>query len=385
MIKVAVICEFNPFHNGHKLLFERIRERFEPEPVCIVCIMSGNFVQRGTLAVMSKYKRAEMAADCGADLVLELPFPWSASYAQSFARAGVSIAEDLGNIDYLAFGSESSDEDYITDCAEKLSGEAFETELAKLLSDYKNTSKSYAEVRSETFERMYGIELSRKPNDILALEYISAINFLKSDIKPLFIKRFKDFSATESRKYIFTFDNENLEKCIPEEIFEKTLKAPKFSQNISDTAGILFLAYAEPEKLAQAPEMSFDLSSRLINAAKSGKFKTLSELFGAVATKKYTDARIRRAFNFAFLGVTKEDIAEMPQYTTVLASGKEGRNALREFSKTAKINVIATKSAHNKFSELSEKQYHIMEKSDLAYSFQGEITKNEGIKPYIRD
>lgn len=385
MIKVAVICEFNPFHNGHKLLFERIREHFVPEPVCIVCIMSGNFVQRGTLAVMSKYKRAEMAADCGADLVLELPFPWSASYAQSFARAGVSIAEDLGDIDYLAFGSESCDENYIIDCAEKLSGEAFETKLAKSLADYKNTSKSYAEVRSETFERMYGIELSRKPNDILALEYISAINFFKSDIKPLFIKRFKDFSATESRKYIFDLDSDSLEKCIPEEIFEKTLKSPKFSPNISDTAGILFLAYAEPEKLAQAPEMSFDLASRLINAAKSGKFKTLSELFGAVSTKKYTDARIRRAFDFAFLGVTKEDIAEMPQYTTVLASSKEGRNALREFSKTARINVIATKSAHNKFSELSEKQYHIMERSDLAYSFQGEITENEGIKPYIKD
>jgi predicted nucleotidyltransferase len=96
MIKVAVICEFNPFHNGHKLLFERIRAHFTPKAVCIVCIMSGNFVQRGTLAVMSKYKRAEMATDCGADIVLELPFPWSASYAQSFARAGVSVAENLG-------------------------------------------------------------------------------------------------------------------------------------------------------------------------------------------------------------------------------------------------------------------------------------------------
>jgi hypothetical protein len=75
----------------------------------------------------------------------------------------------------------------------------------------------------------------------------------------------------------------------------------------------------------------------------------------------------------------------MPEYTVVLASGSEGRNALREFSKSAKINVIATKSAHNKFSQLSEKQYRIMEKSDLAYSFQGEITENEGIKPYIKD
>jgi predicted nucleotidyltransferase len=334
---------------------------------------------------MSKYKRAEMATDCGADIVLELPFPWSASYAQSFARAGVSVAENLGSIDYLAFGSESSDENYITDCAEKLSSSEFENELSKSLSDYKNTSRSYAELRSETFEKMYGRELSRKPNDILALEYISAIKFFKSDIKPLFIKRYKDFSATESRKHISSFDNESLEKCVPAEIFEKTVSAPKFSPNISDAAGILFLAYADPEKISNAPEMSFDLASRLVNAARSGKFKTLSSLFDAVATKKYTDARIRRAFNFAFLGVTKEDISSMPEYTVVLASSSEGRNALREFSKSAKINVIATKSAHNKFSDLTEKQYRIMEKADLAYSFQGEMTENEGIKPYIKD
>lgn len=385
MIKVAIICEFNPFHNGHKLLFNRIREHFAPEAVCIICIMSGNFVQRGTLAVMSKYNRAEMAVDSGADIVLELPFPWSASYAQSFARAGVSIAENLGNIDYLAFGSESFDENYIIDCAEKISSEEFENELSRSLSDYKNTLKSYAEVRSETFEKLYGAELSRKPNDILAIEYLLAIKFLKSNLKPLFIKRFKDFSATESRKYIFDLDNTSLEKCIPEEIFEKTVSAPKFTPNISDSAGILFLAYAEPEKLAEAPEMSFDLSSRLVNAAKSGKFKTLSDLFYSVATKKYTNARIRRALNFAFLGVKKEDIAFMPQYTVVLASNREGRNALRELSKTAKITLLATKSAHNKLSEFSEKQYHLLEKSDLAYSFQGEISENEGLKPYIKD
>ncbi len=385
MIKVAIICEFNPFHNGHKLLFDRIREHFATEAVCIICIMSGNFVQRGTLAVMSKYKRAELALDCGADIVLELPFPWSASYAQSFARAGVSVAENLGCVDYLAFGSESFDEKYIIDCAEKISSEEFENELAKAVSDNRNTSKAYAELRCEVFEKLYGVELSRRPNDILAIEYMLAIKFFNSNIRPLFIKRLKDFSATESRKYIFASDGEGLRKCIPEEIFEKTLAAPKFLPNIPDAAGILFLAYADAEKLSLSPEMSFDLASRLINAAKSGKFKTLSELFYAVATKKYTDARIRRAFNFAFLDVKREELACMPEYSLLLASSIEGRNVLRELSKKSEIAVLATKSAHNKLSELSEKQYQISEKADLAYSFCGEITENEGIKPYMKD
>ena len=347
--------------------------------------MSGNFVQRGTLAVMSKYKRAELALDCGADIVLELPFPWSASYAQSFARAGVSVADKLGGVDYLAFGSESSDEKYIIDCADKISSEEFENELAKAVSDSKNTSKAYAELRCEVFKRHYGTELSRMPNDILALEYISAIKLLKSDIKPLFIKRFKDFSATESRKHIFASDNAGLKECIPDEIFEKTLGAPKFSPSIPDAAGLIFLAYADAEKLARSPEMSFDLASRLINAARSGKIKTLSELFSAVATKKYTDARIRRAFNFAFLGVEREELLSMPEYSMLLASSAEGRNVLRELSKKAEISILATKSAHNKLSGVSEKQYRMSEKADIAYSFCGEACENDGIKPYMKD
>ena len=384
MIKVAIICEFNPFHNGHKLLFERVRENFAPDQVCIVCIMSGNFVQRGTLAVMSKYKRSEFAVDCGADIVIELPYPWSASYAQSFARAGVSIAENLGGIDYLAFGSESFDENYIIDCAEKITDETFEAELSIMLADNKNTAKSYAELRCEAFKKMYGRELSRRPNDILAIEYVSALKLLKSSIKPLFIKRYNDFSATESRKYISLGDDNSLKSFIPEEIYEKTLSVPKFSSLIPDEAGMLFLAYSDAEKLSESPEMSYDLASRLINAAKSGRYRRLADLLDAVATKKYTDARIRRALNFAFLGVNRSDLLCEPGYSMVLASSTEGRKVLREFAKSAKISLLSARSAHNKLSEIPAKQYEISEKADLAYGFCGKFTENEGIKPYIK-
>ena len=384
MIKVAIICEFNPFHNGHKLLFERVRENFAPEQVCIVCIMSGNFVQRGTLALISKYKRSEFAVDCGADIVIELPYPWSASYAQSFARAGVSIAENLGGIDYLAFGSESFDENYIVDCAAKITDETFEAELSRVLADNKNTSKSYAELRCEVFEKMYGRELSRRPNDILAIEYVSALKLLKSSIKPLFLKRYNDFSATESRKYISSDDKNSLKSFIPEEIYEKTLSAPKFSALLPDEACLLFLAYSDAEKLSESPEMSYDLASRLINASKSGRYRNLTDLLDAVATKKYTDARIRRALNFAFLGVKRSDLLCKPGYSLVLASSTDGRNVLREFAKSSKIPLLSAKSAHNKLSGIPAKQYEISEKADFAYSFCGEFTENEGIKPYIK-
>ncbi len=384
MIKVAVICEFNPFHNGHKLLFDRVRKHFVPEEVCIICIMSGNFVQRGTLATMSKYKRAELATDAGADIVIELPFPWSASYAQSFARAGVFLANSLGGVDCLAFGSESFDESYILDCAEKITSDEFEAALAKLVNENKNTATSYASIRAEAFKELYSSELPIKPNDILALEYIAAIKKFDSKIKPLFIKRDKYFSATESRKYILSDREDRLKNMIPEEIYDKTVSSPKFSQYLPDAALILFVASANAEELSEAPEMSFDLASRLVNAAKSGKFKTVKELLDAVATKKYTDARIRRAMNFAYLGVKREDLAQMPQYTLLLASSEKGRKALREFSKRAKIDLLATKSSHNKLDGIALNQYELSEKADRAFYFCGEISENEGIKPYVK-
>ena len=384
MKKVAIICEFNPFHNGHKLLFDRIRAHFAPEEVCLVCIMSSNFVQRGTLAVMSKYARAEIAIDMGADVVFELPFPYSASYAQSFARSGVYIADQLGGIDRLAFGSESFDEESITYCADKISGDDFENTLAEMLKENKSSSLPYAALRLQAFEKLYGKELPIKPNDILALEYIAAIKRLGSDIKPVFIRRDKDFSATESRKYIYAKNTDALKDTIPEQAYEKTVLAPKFSQYLPDAAILLFLAQADPEKLSDSPEMSFDLASRLVNAAKSGKYKTVKELLSAVATKKYTDARIRRAINFAYLGVSREALEQMPKYTLLLASSENGRKALRELSKKAKIALLSTKASHNILDADAMKQYELSEKADRAYAFCGSLPSNEGNKPYVK-
>ncbi len=382
MKKVAVICEFNPFHNGHKILFDKIRASFASEEVCIVCIMSGNFVQRGTLSVMSKYQRASLSCDMGADVVLELPFPYSASFAQSFARSSVYIADSLGGVDYLAFGSESFDSEGIIEAAEKLASDEFESALSKALAENKNTSKPYAALREETFEKLYKKPLPVKPNDILALEYISALNKLSSEIKPLFIKREKDFSATESRKNIFAEDADSLGKNIPSEIYERTLAAPKFTPHLPDAALILFLADKAPEILAESPEMSFDLASRLVNAAKSGRYRRIDDLLSAVATKKYTDARIRRALNFAFFGVKREDLEKMPEYTTLLASSDAGRRALRTFSKTARINILATKAAHNKLCGLAKEQYLLSEKADRAFALCGEIEEEN--KPYVK-
>lgn len=127
MNTIAIICEYNPFHYGHAAQLARLREI---SPGCaIVCIMSGNFTQRGEPALMPDYDRARAAVLCGADLVLELPQPWASGSAEFFAASGVSIADRLGGIDFLAFGCETDDPAASIRVAERIDSPGFRAAL----------------------------------------------------------------------------------------------------------------------------------------------------------------------------------------------------------------------------------------------------------------
>ena len=102
-MNTGVICEFNPFHAGHKYLFDKIKERDKDSK--IICIMSGNFVQRGGFAVYDKFSRAKDALNGGADLVIELPAEQALLSAEGFTRSSVLLAESLGILDEIAFGA----------------------------------------------------------------------------------------------------------------------------------------------------------------------------------------------------------------------------------------------------------------------------------------
>ena len=175
-------------------------------------------------------------------------------------------------------------EEVCYDCAEKLASAEFESALSDMLKESRNTSEPYAAVRSRAFEMLYGKELPSRPNDILAIEYLLAIKKLGSNIKPIFIRRDKDFSASESRGYIYS-GNDSLEGVIPDSVYGKTVSAEKFPPHLPDASLVMFLSNASANDIADAPEMNFDLACRLTNAAKSGKYKTVNELLSAVATK----------------------------------------------------------------------------------------------------
>ena len=188
-MKVAgIVAEYNPFHSGHLYQISKIREEFG-EGTAIIAIMSGNYTQRAEVAFCGKDIRARGAVDCGVNLVLELPFPYCSSSAEIFAESGVCIADALGIVDYLSFGSECGDAKKIKACAEIM----LTAEYALLRdSIYSGDSVGYAEACERAYLKLLKDPTASIPftsNNILAIEYTKAILKRKSNIKIHTVKR----------------------------------------------------------------------------------------------------------------------------------------------------------------------------------------------------
>ena len=209
MQTVGVICEYNPFHLGHARQLGLIRQQLGPE-AAIVCLMSGNYVQRGEPAVFDKCVRARAAVEAGANLVLELPVTYALRSAEGFAAGGVRILSQLG-CGYLSFGCESGSAEALLRAARASRAPEFEAALHEAIQD----GLSYAAARQRALQAL-GADgtLLERPNDILAFEYCRAILAQKSAMQPLAILRPGDYhaeapdeenpSATAVRKLILT-------------------------------------------------------------------------------------------------------------------------------------------------------------------------------------
>ena len=176
MKTAGIIAEYNPFHTGHEYQINYIKEKLRTD--YIVIAMSGDFVQRGTPALFSKYVRAEMALRSGADLVLELPVSISSASAELFARGGVQLLDGLGVTDILCFGSECGDTDALMELAKILAEEpeAFQDALRRNLKDGMTFPKARSMALSAVFpEAEKYQQLLSSPNNILGIEYCKAI------------------------------------------------------------------------------------------------------------------------------------------------------------------------------------------------------------------
>ncbi len=324
----GIICEYNPLHTGHKKQIATIKALYPDEG--IVCLMSGNYVQRGSPAILDKSLRAQAAIHSGADLVLELPVTASLSSAEGFAREGVRILG--GFCDRLCFGAETDDKDAIFATAKALLHPDFPEQLHIQL----DKGLSFPAARQAALLEM-GLQTDTltTPNDILATEYCKAILELGVTMQPLPIVRqggyhdkkpdFANPSATAVRELMRS--NALWQKYVPEQACDIFSGAALHTLSAGEQAILYRLRTMTDQEYEALPYGSEGLWRKLMQNART--LATLEEILTATKSKRYTRSRLDRMVLCAFLGLTAKDIASPAPYARVLAFNDKGRELLK--------------------------------------------------------
>lgn len=310
----GIICEFNPFHGGHKYLIDKIKENGSS----VICCMSGNFVQRGEFAVYDKFTRAKAAINGGADLVIELPSACSTLSAEGFAKSAVNLLEAAGIVDEIAFGTECGDISELKRLAQMLNSDFIKSAIAE---EMKN-GIPYHSAR----KKVLNTDLLDSPNNILACEYLRF-----ADVKCRAIKRIGKGHDTDDLLYSASAIRKTLDKSAVSSI------------NNCETAVLAKLRQMTTADFLKIADVNEGLENRIFNAVRNAG--SLDELYSLIKTKRYTLSRIRRIILRAYLGI--EDNSAQAPYIRILGFNDTGRDLLSKMKKTADLPIIT------KYSECS--------------------------------
>ncbi len=358
---LGIVAEYNPFHNGHLYHIKQSIEQTDAEYV--VCVISGNFVQRGNTSIIDKWTKAKMAIVNGADLVIELPTVYSTSSAENFAEGAIKTLDQLGIVDTISFGMETNDlanlnnianvlyqepKEYVTMLNHELSkGLSFPKARENALMVYLNDIKRYASILSGS-------------NNILGIEYLKAMKKLKSNMKPVGIKREKVFynddfiiddfaSSTAIRKMIVNRQFNDIMKVMPRSAYillAQELRAGHYVLDLSkfQTEILYKLRGMSIEQIMQLPDVSEGLENSIKNAADS--CNNIIDLVNMVKSKRYTQTRIQRILIYSLLGITNkmmETSKKTLPYVRVLAASENGKKLISEaMMKNPKLNLITS-------------------------------------------
>lgn len=347
---LGITAEYNPFHNGHKYHIEKSREITGAD--CVVAVMSGNFTQRGEAAILDKWERSRLAVENGADLIVELPFIYACSRAQTFAEGAVDILCGLG-AQTISFGSESGDISRLAGLAKALKQSA--GELSTVRDKHMQKGASFAKAGELAAEEVLGKEaasLMISPNNILALEYLKRIYHWNEQgriIEPVTVKRYGSGYFEENSETGFAGasairkmkDSEEFIKYVPENV-ANALRGNE--ENVSCTAAECALHAEEnffrlvrseivkssPEALAQVYHMGEGLENKLKKEIVAAE--NMAELVSAVVSRRYTEAAVRRLLTYVLLGIREYEPAKAV-YGRVLAANETGRKLLGALKK----------------------------------------------------
>ncbi len=340
----AIVAEFNPFHNGHKHLIDKIRKKGFTH---IIAIMSGNYVQRGEPAIISKKARTKIALKNGIDLVVEIPCVWSISTAEKYAQAGVQIANSLGCVETLAFGSECGDIKRLKKITKTLKSEDFSAYLKNHLSKGITFAKAREIALSKLISEPDVIEQIKSPNNILGIEYLKSIDKFSSKLTPLTIERAMSgnrlTSASKIREFIKA-ESESYEKYVPRSSFEiisreiQNFRAPCKLESAEQI--ILYkLRTMNKSDILNLPDINEGLENRILSSVKNTL--SLNDLLFSIKTKRYTLARIKRIILSAYLGITNKLQDKVVPYIRILGANNNGLEILKTAKSTTALPIVS--------------------------------------------
>ncbi|MCF7926824.1 MAG: nucleotidyltransferase [Candidatus Izimaplasma sp.] len=342
MKTVGIITEYNPLHNGHLYHIQKTKELSKCD--CLVCVMSGNFTQRGEPAIFDKFSRTKMALKNGVDLVVELPFILTVQNADQFALASVSILDYL-HVDEIYFGSESGSIEKLKEFGQILQSDTYN----KRITHYLDKGLSYPTSSDNAFHDVSDFSGFDMPNNILGVQYLLAKKRLNSSIKFHTIKRLKagyysDIisgttiqSATSIRKLIF--EDKPYNQYMPKKAFDL----------IKNKSGVFYNDFLPQLRLLVARESAVDLEKiigfdeGLENRLKAIKeFESVSDLINQVISRRYTNSKIKRLLAMLLINVKKTDLTtKKSPYVRILGMNQIGQAYLNQIKKEIEVPLIA--------------------------------------------
>ncbi len=363
----GIVCEYNPFHNGHLYQLEMTKKQGADG---IVCVMSGNFVQRGECALLDKWKRAELAVKNGADVVIDLPVPWAVSSAESFARGGVYLLSQFG-VDVISFGSETEDREKLLLAAESKDN----SQVLELTRRYMSEGYSYPLSLHNAVKEIYGgdvADIISSPNSTLAVEYLRQI---KSFGAVVFLPVKRKGAAHDSKESegvflsaskireeinrgnidaVVGYISENALRIIKEEISEGFAPCT-MKQN--ERAILSALRQLDKDDLSRYISDEQGLVSRIYESVNQAE--CLEQLYSLAKSKNYTHSRIRREALNAYLGVEKDISKLTPPYIRILAVSEKGLSLLSSAKKNSAIPIVTKHGEMQNLDAFSKRIYEL--------------------------
>ena len=333
MKNIGIVCEYNPFHNGHSYQLQEVCREGRG-----ICLMSGSFVQRGEPAIIDKYTRAKAAVLCGADLVLELPLPYAIASAEGFGDGAVETFSRLGVIDALCFGSESGSAEGLMNCARIL----LSPELVVPLREGLDRGLSFPRARQLAAEHLGAAPgLLDRPNNILALEYCKAILKRNSSIEPIVLKRKGAYHGGSDREvpsasYLRTI--EDWSGYMPDAAWEVFALAERYTVEAGQRAWLSRLRFMSEADFEALPYGSEGLWRKVMEACRT--CATLEEIIQKAISKRYPRTRLQRMLLCAYLGLTEELQKQPIPYIRVLAMNSRGQKLMRSLRKSSDLPIL---------------------------------------------